>query len=106
MKKIDYLFIAGSLLCAIVILSNAMWHNIHTTNNTEIAHKMPDSQFGNFLAAQQAIYMNDFKAANNFADTLNETQYPVVQNTKLISIKFTLIVIMCIVIIEKVTSTI
>lgn len=85
MKKIDYLFITGSLLCSIVVVGNAMWRIAHTAERAPVVHKMPDTQFGNFLAAQHAIYVNDFGAANDFSGTLNEIQYPVVQNTKLIS---------------------
>jgi len=85
MRKIDNLFVTISLIAAIAVSGTTIWKYTHTSDSTQIKHQMPDTQFGNFLAAQHAIYVNDFVSANNLADKLNDVQYPVVQNTKLIS---------------------
>ena len=88
MRKIETIFITISLLLAVGIVGGLI---TRYDNNGDAGHivaseyKFPDRQFGSFLAAQHAIYVNDFESAGGFADKLQDVQYPIVQNTKMIS---------------------
>lgn len=84
MRKIESLFIGISLIAALSITGSAIWH---TTNNSKVndTYHFPETQFGAFVAAQHAIYVNDFDTAEKLTNELKHTEYTVVNNTKLIS---------------------
>lgn len=83
MKKAETLFIGVLLMAVIIITAGGIWyHNAHNLPNN---HIYPDSKYGAFLAAQHAIYVNDFKNASKFSEMLTDTDYPVVQSTKFLS---------------------
>ncbi len=84
MKKIESLFIGGALVCGIVIAGGAIYSHI-PDSHSDATVEFPDTQFGAFLAAQHAIYINDFENAARFADVLTETEIVLVQNTKYLS---------------------
>ncbi|MBQ8294695.1 MAG: tetratricopeptide repeat protein [Alphaproteobacteria bacterium] len=85
MRKIEKLFIGISLFAVIAVTGTAIWHHIGERNSAGEQYHFPASKYGNFLAAQHAIYINDFDSAANFSYALTETEYPIVQNTKYIS---------------------
>lgn len=84
MRKIESIFITISLLTVITVTGTAIWKHTRT-DNQDVAHSFPESKFGAFLAAQHAIYTNDFESAKKFTSNLNDVQIPVVQNTVYIS---------------------
>ena len=84
MKKIESLFIGGALFLAIVIAGGAMYSRVLPLRVVDVS-EFPESQFGAFLAAQHAIYVNDFENAARFADVLSDTEVVLVQNTKYLS---------------------
>ena len=92
MKKIETIFITSCLLLAVITVGGIIWRHIdgnrvtaYAKNNSSSEYVFPGRQYGSFLAAQHAIYINDFVAAGDFSDRLRDVQYPIVQNTKLIS---------------------
>lgn len=84
MKKIESLFIGVGLVAVIAVLGGGMWSHF-SAPQTPAQLEVPDSRFGNFLAAQHAVYVNDFDKASYFAKSLNETQFATVLNTKMIA---------------------
>ena len=84
MKKIESLFITISLFAAIAITSGVIWNTTHKMGQGE-KYEFPTTKYGAFLAAQHAIYVNDFDTANDLTQNLRDIQYPIVQNTIYIS---------------------
>lgn len=84
MKKIERIFISIGLLTALTVTGGAIWQH-YDNNNQASNHRFPETKYGAFLAAQHAIYVNDFDTAVQLSETLREEQYPIVQNTKYIS---------------------
>ena len=84
MKKAQTLFIGVALVAIIAVIGGAALYHNHlrsTVNNYEY----PTTQYGAFLAAQHAIYVNDFDSAEKFSAHLNDTDYSIVQSTKFLS---------------------
>ena len=79
MRKIESIFITFGLFAAITVTGVTM---LQKTNQEpeQPTHNVPDTQYGNFLAAQHAIHVNDFDAAVDFAQKLNKAEYPIVQD--------------------------
>ena len=84
MKKAQRLFIDIALVAVIAVIGWGVWQKYHTDNAVE-NHEYPTTQFGAFLAAQHAIYVNDFDNAAKFAGQLTDTDYATVQSTKFLS---------------------
>ena len=84
MKKIESLFIGVALCAIIAVIGGALFVNVSGVPD-EKTESFPTTQFGAYLAAQHAIYVNDFEAAARFSDVLTDTQYVTVQNTKFLS---------------------
>lgn len=84
MKKIERIFISIGLLTALTVVSGALWQHFDTKNQTNNYH-FPETKYGAFLAAQHAIYVNDFDSAIDFSNQLQDSHYSIVQNTKYIS---------------------
>ncbi len=81
MRKIETLFITVSLFAVVCVTGGAFWNYAHTRNVSEVSYKFPETQYGAFLAAQHAVYVNDFDSAAGFAKNLQNVPYPIVQNT-------------------------
>lgn len=80
MKKIESIFITVSLLTVIVITGGAIWN--HTKKqSTQETYSFPETNYAAFLAAQHAVYVNDFDSAKKFTQNLGDIPYPIVQNT-------------------------
>lgn len=84
MKRFESLFISIALFAVLITAGVATWQHTNNTSTDTVYH-FPSTQFGDFLAAQHAIYANDFDKATEFANNLSETDISVVNNTKLIS---------------------
>lgn len=84
MRKTETLFIGAALIAVIIVTGGAIWYACHRNYATQ-SYQYPTSQFGAFLAAQHAIYVNDFDSASKFASQLTDTDYSTVQTTKFLS---------------------
>ena len=83
MKKIGTLF--GKLILAGAIVAVGLFIFNKNVFNQEHTHTIQSSKYGDFLAAQHAIYVNDFDAAALFSESLDANDAPVVQNTKVMA---------------------
>ena len=81
MKKTESLFISGLLLGAIAVACSG----IVEINKSGELRGVPDSNYGSFLAAQHAIYVNDFDAAAQYGASLDTSAGAVVKNTKIMA---------------------
>ena len=81
MKKTESLFICGLLLGAVAVACSGI---IEATRTTDV-HSVPNSNYGSFLAAQHAIYVNDFDAAAQYSKNLDTSVGSVVKNTKIMA---------------------
>ena len=84
MRKTETLFIGAALIVVIIVTGGAIWYACRDDNASR-NYQYPTSQFGSFLAAQHAIYVNDFDSASKFAAQLTDTDYSTVQTTKFLS---------------------
>ena len=84
MRKIESIFTTVSLLAVIIIATGTIW-NYTTNKNQTSEYTFPASKFGAFLAAQHAIYINDFESAEKFTDILSDVDFPIVQSSVYIS---------------------
>lgn len=84
MKKIENLFV-GIGLVAIVAGLGALFMTGQGGSDNSSGYRFPATKYGAFLAAQHAVYVNDFDSASKFADVLSGVDYPMVQNTKILS---------------------
>ncbi len=81
MRKIESLFFTVATIATIIATSGAIWRHAHPTH-TQNDFAFPATEFGAFLAAQHAIYVNDFDSANNFATKIEKADFPIVKNTQ------------------------
>ena len=84
MRKIESLFITISLFTVIAVTGGLVWYNVHQPKQQD-SYEFAATKYGAFLAAQHAIYTNDFYTATQLTQNLRDVQYPVVQNTVYIS---------------------
>jgi tetratricopeptide (TPR) repeat protein len=85
MRKIERLFITTSLFAVLAVTGATVWKYTHQENTNKTLTSTPSNKFGDFLAAQHAIYVNDFETAINLTQSLKDTQYTIVHNTKIMS---------------------
>ncbi len=84
MRKIESLFITISLFTVIAVTGGLVWHSVYQSKQQD-SYEFVATKYGAFLAAQHAIYTNDFNTAAQLTQNLRDVQYPVVQNTVYIS---------------------
>lgn len=84
MRKIESLFITISLFTVIAVTGGLVWYSVHQPKQQD-SYEFVATKYGAFLAAQHAIYTNDFYTATQLTQNLRDVQYPVVQNTVYIS---------------------
>lgn len=84
MRKIETLFVGAGLIGALVVSGVVMWRGLAPAD-TDVVHQYPTTKYGAFLAAQHAIYVNDFERAAEFAENLDNIEYAVVYNTRMLS---------------------
>ncbi len=80
MRKIESIFIMVSLIAVIAVSGGAIWHHTHQSGQGD-AFEIPTTKYGAYLAAQHAVYVNDFDSAQNMAAHLQDVDYPMVKNT-------------------------
>ena len=74
-------FLTGLALTAVVGATSVAIYHCTNKNAHPDAH-FPTSRYGAYLAAQHAIYVNDFDRARQFANEIKDTEYASIQNTK------------------------
>ncbi|MBD5400619.1 hypothetical protein HDR61_02645 [bacterium] len=84
MRKIETLFVGAGLIAAIGVAGVLMW-NTNARDTAVPVHSYPTTKYGAFLAAQHAIYVNDFDRAAEFTRELQDKDYAVVANTRMMS---------------------
>ncbi|MBO4626342.1 MAG: hypothetical protein J5679_03690 [Alphaproteobacteria bacterium] len=81
MKKTESLFV-GALLLIVVAVAGA---SIFGETNVSKTSNIPDTKYGAFLAAQHAIYNNDFDAAAKYGEMLGDVDFAAVKNVKMMA---------------------
>ena len=81
MKKIGSLFIGCGLLLAVAIVCA----NIASPQKSAEYGQTPTTKYGAFLAAQHAIYINDFDAAAAFGAALDSADGAAVKNVRVLA---------------------
>jgi len=81
MKKTETLFIClATLVCFAVGYRSGL-----NMSATEHVGAIPETHYGAFLAAQHAIYVNDFDAASVYGARLTDVDETIVKNTKIMA---------------------
>lgn len=68
-------------ICAIAGLT--LVHRLNTPNDKVFGDAINTTKYGAFLAAQHAIYVNDFESLTGFIDEINDVEYESVKSTKI-----------------------
>lgn len=84
MRKTETLFIGAGLLTALVVSGIVAWRAFAPAEKN-VVHQYETTKYGAFLAAQHAIYVNDFERAAKFGRNLDNIEYAVVYNTRMLS---------------------
>ncbi len=84
MRKTETLFVGAGLIAALVLSGVVVWRALAPAGETE-THRYPTTKYGAFLAAQHAIYVNDFERAAEFSRNLEDIEYTAVYNTRMLS---------------------
>lgn len=84
MRKTETLFVGVALIAIIAVMGGAFWYHNYS-DNTQNNFKYPETNYGAFLAAQHAIYVNDFENAAKFANQIKDVDYATIQSTKFLS---------------------
>ncbi len=85
MKNFERLFITISLFAVLTVTGGTLWYHTHNSEQKQTTTEVPFNKFANFLAAQHAIYVNDFETAIELTQPLKDIQYTTVHNTKIMS---------------------
>lgn len=84
MKKRESLFLGVGLLAALCVVGAVLWnHNVNSEKQN--GYVLPTTKYGAFLAAQHAIYVNDFDSAARFSQSLTDLEYPIVNGMRYMS---------------------
>lgn len=84
MRKIETLLVGAGLIAAISVAGVLIW-NAPGRDTVVDEYSYPTTKYGAFLAAQHAVYVNDFERAAEFSQVLRDKDYVVVVNTRLMS---------------------
>lgn len=84
MRKIETLIVGAGLIAALAATGTVVWRAMAPASDN-MAHSYPTTKYGAFLAAQHAIYVNDFQRAADFSRNLDNIEYAVVYNTRMLS---------------------
>ncbi len=85
MKKIESLFTYVSLFAVISVTGAAVWRFSQPLLTQNQTTEFPANKYGAYLAAQHAIYVNDFDQAASFAKDFENTDLPIVLNTTILA---------------------
>ena len=84
MRKIESIFITSCLFATIAITGTAIWNSVNLSGQ-RTQYKFPETKYGAFLAAQHAVYVNDFDTAKELTKTLGDVEHTIVKNTMFIT---------------------
>ncbi len=84
MKKRESLFTSAFIISAIVAVGAMFWYNSKLSSGNQVS-SFPTTNYGAFLAAQHAIAVNDFVAAEDFVNKIDGADYATVQNVRYLS---------------------
>lgn len=84
MKKTETLFIGIGLFAVIIVTGGALWRAQYPTTSPA-SYNHQTNKYGAFLAAQHALYVNDFDKASLFSAQIPDKDIPIVQSTGLLS---------------------
>ena len=84
MKKIGSLFIKTVSVVAVATVIAIVLRGV--SYRSENGYVVPETKYGAFLAAQHAVYVNDFDTAAKFGEKLDAGDAMVVQNIKMMSV--------------------
>lgn len=85
MKKTETFLIGAGLIAALIAVGTIMWkHDYNKQTVPEFTSRQP-TKYGAFLAAQHAIYVNDFERAVDFSKYFGDVEYPTAQSTRYMS---------------------
>lgn len=85
MKKTETFLIGAGLIAALIAVGTIMWkHDYNKQTVPEFTSRQP-TKYGAFLAAQHAIYVNDFERAMDFSKYFGDVEYPTAQSTRYMS---------------------
>lgn len=79
-KALFYFFVVATVFVAITLIFSPVYQP------KTMQEEQPATKYGAFLAAQHAIYVNDFKAASDFADVFSDVSYAVPHRTYCLSV--------------------
>ena len=65
MRKIETLIVGAGLIAALAATGTVVWREMAPASD-KLAHSYPTTKYGAFLAAQHAIYVNDFQLCGRF----------------------------------------
>ena len=80
-------FYTGALLIAIIVFCSCFMGQkilLNKIGDSNQSTRVTDTEFGNFLAVQHALYVNDFDNAKKMIDNVN-AEFPTVKQTKIMS---------------------
>ncbi len=81
MAKLKTIFFIG-LFVTVGILAYVTSLRMISGGFTESDAELPNTKYGSFLAAQHAIYVNDFENANEFVADFADVEYDIVKDTR------------------------
>ncbi len=84
MRKIESLFVFSSLVAITVAVSALIGISCIHRAGHDASATFPTTSYGAYLAAQHAVYVNDFERAAEFSDDIT-ADYPIVRDTKYLS---------------------
>lgn len=84
MRKRENLFISAILLAGVATTGITIWRHCTRVGQT-VAENQQTTKYGAFLAAQHAIYVNDFDRAAFEMKSVSDTDYPIIENTRIMS---------------------
>lgn len=84
MRKVEKIFTGIALIAVVAVIGGAIYLHVGPDIKNEKS-VIPTTQYGAFLAAQHALYVNDLENMAKFSDVLTATEYAAVKNTKMLA---------------------
>lgn len=82
MRKTESFLIGTGLIIALITAGVITWNNAIKTQANYNALSVPTTKYGAFLAAQHAVYVNDFEKAVDFSEFFNDIEYASVRSLR------------------------
>ena len=81
MAKLKTIFFTG-LFVVVGVLAYITSSRMFFVEKTQESGELQPTKYGDFLAAQHAVYANDFDKANEFAATFADVEYDIIKDTR------------------------